>query len=290
MDLLHRCLRGLAAQDAVSYEVIVVHEGNPEIVSLLDSWRGRLPLRGLASPHPGAAIKRNLGWRAAQADLVAFTDDDCEPAPGWLTAVVGVFASDPGVDLVQGPVRAHPDDAHVDGLFARVVTVEGPTETYPAANVAMRRTAIEQVGGFDPQLAAGEDTDLAWRIRELGGGAAYAEAGVVLHAVRPVTLVTHLRSLARWGDLPLVVRRHPQLRRLCHRQWLWKESHATAVPALVGLLLAPRVPAAGLLGLPHLLRRLRQRGVRAGVALTLSDLAEVAVLAIGSARHRSILL
>jgi GT2 family glycosyltransferase len=289
VDLLARCLRGLAAQRGIDYEVVVVHDGDPRIEALLADWSDRLPLRAVRNVDRGASSKRNIGWRTATAPVVAFTDDDCEPTPGWARGVVAAFA-DPDVVVVQGPVAPHPDDADVTGPFARTVEVTELIETFPAANLSVRRTALERVAGFDESLRAGEDTDLAWRVRESGGDVAFAPDALVWHAVREVTFAGHLRSLPRWGDLPLVVRRHPQLRRLTHSRYVWKRTHVTALPALVGAALTPVRPIAAVAALPHVYRRVRADGVRAGCALAVADLAEVAVLVAGSARHRCVLL
>ncbi|MCW2600406.1 MAG: glycosyl transferase family 2 [Frankiales bacterium] len=274
VDLLRRCLRGLTGND-----VLVVHDGNREVVALLDE----LGVRGLEISERGVSAKRNAGWRAATTDLVAFTDDDCEPAPGWLAALVA-----DGSDFVAGPVSPHPED-EASGLWSRTVTSTEPG-FYPGCNLLLRRTWLERVDGFDEQLHGGEDTDLAWRVREAGASHGWAADALVWHAVRPVTFPEQLRSLPRWAGLPLVVRRHPALRQFAYRRWFWKDSHPTAVMALLALLLAARDRRALLGAVPVLVRRMRQAGVGAGLQLAVNDLAEVAVLTAGSARHRSVLL
>ncbi len=288
--LLARCIDGLAAQDGVAFEVIVVHDGNPDVVALLDDRAGDLPLTALQSVRRPPAPKRNLGWRAAQSELVAFTDDDCQPQPGWLRAGVAAFAD--GVDIVQGSVAPHPDDAANRGTFARTLQVSKHTETYPTANLFYRRRALERAGGFDEQFggAAGEDTDLAWRVLASGGRAVFAPDAAVYHAIHPFGFVDHLRSLPRWADLALVVRRHPGVRRLGHRRWFWKATHPTAVLAAVGLLAAPFDRRALALVLPHLVRRVRANGPVEGPQLAVVDLAEVAVMVKGSIQHRVLLL
>lgn len=275
VDLLRRCLRGLQGAD-----VIVVHDGDDGVRALLDE----LGVRGLQIAERGVSAKRNAGWRAATSELVAFTDDDCEPAPGWLDALLA-----DGSDLVAGPVRPHPDDT-AEGLWARTVTAEAPG-FYPGCNLLVRRSALEAVGGFDEGLRGGEDTDLAWRVRASGGSHGWAPDAVVWHAVREVTFVEHLRSLPRWSGLPLVARRHPQLREeLAHRTFFWKDSHPAAVLALAALALSV-VDRRALIGVaPVLLRRVRHAGPRAGVQLAVNDVAEAAVLTAGSVRHRSVLL
>jgi GT2 family glycosyltransferase len=286
--LLERTLRGLAAQD-VSYEAIVVHDGDPGIRALLTQWSDRLPLRALEIPERGAVPKRNTGWRAASAPLIAFTDDDCEPAPGWLKAALAAFDdADETLDLVQGRVDAHPEDDGVDGLFKRTVTVHEHYEGYPNANLIYRRSALERVGGFDHAYwGAGEDSDLAHRVIESGGQVRYVDEALVWHAVRAVGFVDHLKSLPRWANASLTMKRHPQLRPLVHHRVFWKPTHTTGALALAGLLLAPFNWRAVALVAPHFARRIRRSGPRAGVALAVADIAEIAVTVAGSVRYRT---
>jgi GT2 family glycosyltransferase len=217
--------------------------------------------------------------------LVAFTDDDCEPAPGWVDALAAAAAD---ADLVAGPVRPHPDDI-ADGLWARTVTAEQPG-FYPGCNLLVRTALLERVGGFDEGLRGGEDTDLAWRVREAGGRAAWAADGLVWHAVRPVSFAEQLRSLPRWAGLPLVVRRHPQLRALAHRRWFWKPTHPVALLALVGIVASPYRWWTLAAVLPLVVSRVRRAGVRNGLQLAVNDVAETVVLVVGSVRHRAVLL
>jgi GT2 family glycosyltransferase len=276
VDLLRRCLRGLTGE-----QVLVVHDGDAGVVALLSE----LGVPSLRIDERGVSAKRNAGWRAARTSLVAFTDDDCEAAPGWAAALA---ASADHADLVAGPVRPHPEDTGT-GLWARTVVSERPG-FYPGCNLLVRKDFLERVDGFDKSLHGGEDADLAWRVREAGAREAWAEDALVWHAVREVTFWEQLRSLPRWAGLPLVVRRHPQLRELAHRRWFWKPSHPVALLALLGLLLTPLACWAVAAVLPLLLSRLRRGGVRGGLQLAINDVVETAVLVVGSVRHRSVLL
>lgn len=287
--LLDRCLAGLARPQDADFEVIVVHDGHPGVAAVVDRWGDRLPVRRLTISERSAAAKRNAGWRAAEADVIAFTDDDCQPGAGWLGAALAELG--PEIDLVQGRVEPHPDDAHVTGPFARTLQVSEASDTYPNANLVYRRRALERVGGFDEAFwGGGEDTDLAWRVIESGGGVAFAPAALVHHAVRPAGLTAHLRSLPRWATLALVLRRHPSLRRLLHRRLFWKRSHPLALLALIGLVSVPFDARLAALALPLLVRRARQSGLSDGVQLAVADLAEVLVVLAGSVRYRTVLL
>ncbi|HVT76540.1 MAG TPA: glycosyltransferase [Acidimicrobiales bacterium] len=290
--LLERTLRGLAAQDGVEFEAIVVHDGDFGVRALLAQWQDRLPLRALQIPERGAVPKRNVGWRAARAPFVAFTDDDCEPAPGWLKSALAAFEeADDTVDIVQGRVDAHPEDAGVEGVFKRTIEVHERYEGYPNANLVYRRAALERVGGYDDAYwGAGEDSDLAHRVIESGGAVRYVDDAVVWHAVRAVTFQDHLRSLPRWANAPLSIKRHPQLRPLIYRRIFWKKSHTTGALALLGLVLAPFNWRWLALVAPVFARRMRASGGRAGAQLAVADIAEVAVTVAGSARYGTLFI
>jgi GT2 family glycosyltransferase len=165
------------------------------------------------------------------------------------------------------------------------------SEGYPNANLVYRRAALERGGGYDDAYGgAGEDSDLAHRVIESGGGVRYVDEAVVWHAVRAVDFTSHLRSLPRWANAPLTIKRHPQLRPLIHHRIFWKPSHTTGFVALVGLVLAPFNLKALALVAPHFLRRMRRNGARAGAQLAVADIAEVAVTVAGSVRYRTVFI
>ena len=73
------------APDAAELEVLVIdsgsRDGSPEIAKSIG-------VTTLSEPEPGVGPARNRGIAAARGDIVAFTDADCEPTRGWLTALV----------------------------------------------------------------------------------------------------------------------------------------------------------------------------------------------------------
>lgn len=290
-ELLARCLRGLARNAADLREVVVVHSGDTATGKVLAEWAPALPLRAWKGRQTGASARRNEGWRATESELVAFTDDDCEPAPGWAANLVTAFAEQ-RLDVVQGRVEPHPEDEHVRGTFARTVTVRAGGELFVGANLAVRRTALDRVAGFDERLTGGEDTDLAWRIIEtaVGSAAGFAADAMVWHAVRAVSFRQHLRSLPRWATLAEVLRRHPALRQRLIGGVFWKPEHVTATIALAGITAAPVDRRLLALAAPHLLRRVARNGPYAGTELAVGDVVEVGVMIVGSLRHGSLVL
>ncbi len=111
---LAQLLRALAEQERPADEVVVVADGSPastEAVLAAERARGTLPLRTISRPvSAGPATARDEGWRASDAALIAFTDDDCAPTPGWLGAMEFAALANPGC-FVQGRTAAEPGGA-----------------------------------------------------------------------------------------------------------------------------------------------------------------------------------
>jgi GT2 family glycosyltransferase len=223
MDLLDRCLDALTRQTlpAGSYEVIVVDdEPNHNTLHLVAGWRARTLERGprlvyLAnSGRHGPAAARNLGWRAAQAPIVAFTDDDGVPSPAWLAH--GLAAFGPGVDVLSGrvdkPLRATPLDA------GRAYGPGGRPAAPPEvciANCFCRKSVLVALEGFDERFeqASHGDADLHFRLLGMGARIARAPDAVVVQPAPPMHWGASLAQTRRAVFDALLYKKHPQLYR-----------------------------------------------------------------------------
>ena len=284
-------------------EVIVVHDYEGEDAELLDTHplarAGRM--RQLFAPNTGPAVKRNRGWRAARAPLVAFTDDDCRPDPGWLEQLVAGAQRKPG-EIVQGTTRPDPYELRVlSSPHARTVRVTPPHDFANTCNIAYPVALLERVGGFDEGLPApaGEDTDLALRARATGAELVAIPDALVYHAVEAYLLTEAIKLNLRWRHLAFVIKRHPELRRNFKLRVFWRRTHRDLVLLLAGAALASRLPWAVVLAGPWTYRRIkrRRRGKRGLVAGVIElpgglalDLAEVVAMCWGSAQYRTFVL
>jgi GT2 family glycosyltransferase len=158
---------------------------------------------------------------------------------------------------------------------------------------------LERLGGFDERAITGEDVDLSLRAREAGVEAVPAPDAVVYHAVESHTLPGILRQNVKWRHLAYLVKNHPEFRRELTLGVFWDLDHLLITTAAVGALAARRKPALLGLAAPFLIRASRRRGRTArGRAIAVAEvpgvavrqLAEVAGLAFGSVRHRTLLL
>jgi len=219
--LLRELLDGLAAQTWTDLEVVLVDDGSTD--GAADEATGRVvggrPVTVLRREGGGAVAARQAGVAAARGRILAFTDSDCVPDPGWLAA--GVAAIEAGADVVQGHTRpARPRRPLERSLW---VVDEG---LYPTCNVLYRREAYEAAGGFDAGIADrygfrpgsrakglgfGEDTLLGWRVRR-AGRAAYVPEALVAHAVFPPDLRDQLSRTLQGAAFPALVREIPELR------------------------------------------------------------------------------
>jgi hypothetical protein len=98
---LRRCLKSLAELDHPDYEVIVV-DNRPAGAPPADIEGARV----VREPRPGASAARNRGASVATGEIVAFTDDDVQAHPGWLSALCRRFARRPRISAVTGLVRS----------------------------------------------------------------------------------------------------------------------------------------------------------------------------------------
>lgn len=148
-------------------------------------------LRVVRAGLPGASRARNLGAASTTAPLIAFTDDDCLVAPGWTEAVEASFVN-PAVGFVTGRVVA--DAASGEGVALlpseepqTYLTGEDPGSMGHGANMAFRRTAFEEIDGFDEVLGAGaplhssEDKDAFWRVLRSGWTGRYEPSATLVH-------------------------------------------------------------------------------------------------------------
>ena len=307
---LRALLDALAAQSlrAGRWEAVVVHDDGPGPTEdlLRDhplAAAGVLRHRSVAPGTGSAARMRNVGWRAAGGRLIAFTDDDCRPHPDWLERLLAATARKAGA-IVQGRTRPDPAEAALLAGASRASTrdVAPPTPFGETCNIAYPRALLAALDGFHEgsALPFGEDMDLLLRARR---------AGAVLQAA-PDAVVDARRRAADARPAPALVgparadaaRGRPQPR--------GAPLHRAALPQLPGqpARVAParrcrpgaRASAgAPLLALPwlrHAARRRRARAARGATRLrvlgeaVVTDAVDLAYLARGSARHRTLWL
>ncbi|MGE0803064.1 MAG: glycosyltransferase family A protein [Lautropia sp.] len=132
-------------------------------------------LRVVGEPRKGLTLARRCGHRQAREPIVAWIDADTRMPPGWIERVWDSFEAAPDLVCVSGPYRYHDQPAWQRALvwlYWRLLALPCYWWTgYLAVggNFAVRRIAVDRIGGFDPSIEFwGEDTDIARRLAKVG--------------------------------------------------------------------------------------------------------------------------
>lgn len=243
---LERCLDALAALAPAPDELVVVVDGGDPAVAAAARARG-LRVEPLV-PAAGPAATRNRGVLATAAPIVVFVDSDVAPPPDGPARMAAVLAAADEVSAAYGSYDDRPEAPGVVSRFKNLLHhwthQQAPRDasTFWTGFGAIRRSAFEAVGGFDPAQRWLEDVELGYRLRA---------SGRRVVAV-PELQATHLKTWTLGSLLTSdVLHRALPWTELIHR---WRSFPAElnlswtgrASVALVGLL------AVGLLGTPWL--------------------------------------
>jgi GT2 family glycosyltransferase len=181
---LERCLD--AARKQLSHVVYVDSGSTDGSVKLAERLGVEVVALDMSRPFT-AARARNAGLRRAQEirpglEYVQFVDGDCELDPAWLERAHAFLAEHPHVAVVSGRVRERFPDA---SIYNRLCDLEwdtpiGRTDA-SGGNAFIRVRAFDEVDGFAPELIAGEEPDLCYRLRARGWEIWRLDAEMVLH-------------------------------------------------------------------------------------------------------------
>lgn len=213
-EILPDCLTACLALDYPDFEVLVVDDGSTDDTATVTA---RFPeVRYLCQDHGGLSVARNYGAQQATGELIAYTDDDCQPDRDWLFWIARAF-HDPQTGAAGGPnLPPAPTGiqeaivAAAPGAPSHVLTGDLQAEHLPGCNLVLRRTALESIGGFRSQfVTAGDDVDLCWRLLDHGWQLAFAPAAFVWHR-RRTSVLRYLRQQSGYGRAEaLLFEAHP---------------------------------------------------------------------------------
>jgi GT2 family glycosyltransferase len=209
---LRELLRTLEDDRTPAHRVIVVDDRR-EPAEPLALGDVDLPVTLVTGRGGGPASARNAGWRVCDCDWIAFLDDDVRVPLGWSDALLrDLAAAAPRLAGSQGRITVPlPSDRAPTDWERNVRGLE--TARWATADMAYRRRALEDVGGFDERFprAYREDADLALRVRGAGWQLRRGDRRIV-HPVRPAGPWTSVRLQAGNAD-------DARMRSLHGRRW-----------------------------------------------------------------------
>jgi GT2 family glycosyltransferase len=240
-----RVLDGYERQDAApgSFEVVVVVDAaDPDPAAAAAAIGERsFPVRLLHGEVPGLSGNRNVGWRAATAPLVLFTDNDTIPAPALVREHLEWHRHHPAEEVVVlGHVRWSRDvkvnpfmhwlDFGMQFDFPSIEGVEAGWGRFYGANVSVKRPFVDRVGGFDEQRLPYlyDDLDFAYRASKLGLRVLYNRRAVVEH-LREIDLAYWQQRMDRAAMAEReFLAKHPELEPYFFRMYSYAASRPPA--------------------------------------------------------------
>jgi GT2 family glycosyltransferase len=199
-EMAGECVAALLAQGHPSFEILVLDQsaGDEAASAVERAAQGRANVRVVRLTSAGRSRALNAGIPLACGEWIVMTDDDCEPATGWLAALEEEARRAPARTVIVG--RVLPGEVP-PGMGVPPSTIEDPEPAdyegrvrrdlvYP--NIALPRRAFDEVGLFDVRmgvgtpLPGGEDNDFGYRLLRGGWRILYRPGPAVIHrAWRP---------------------------------------------------------------------------------------------------------
>lgn len=209
-----RCIEAVLGGERPPDELLLVIDNNLELRELFAAELGNR-ITVLDNTGHGLSEGRNTGWRRATSEIVAFIDDDAWPEPDWLAELVTAF-SDPAVLGAGGriepdweePTLALPPELYwiVGSTYRGHREDKGPITRPIGANMAARRSALSDLGGFSPSfgrrtgMKESSNEELAFfatLAEELGTGRIWYAPTAVVHHFAPADRCSFSYLVAR---------------------------------------------------------------------------------------------
>ena len=236
--MIGMCLESLASQSRAPDEIIVVDNGSTDQTVLrVKEWavtHTKITLSLVMEKKLGPSAARNRGVKAAKGKIVAFLDSDCIAPTDWLQRIAEEIHN--GADAVGGPYQTHSSASAIEKYAAMSWFVSGENQAFHfhhpfisrfllGGNMALLRRHLEEVGGFDETLRAGEDLDLSFRLAKNGLSLKYVPQLAVIHQIQS-HFSKRVRRAFSHGTLQSKIAQRDFYRRLTFsvsgRSWQWR--------------------------------------------------------------------
>jgi glycosyltransferase involved in cell wall biosynthesis len=198
-QFLGACLHSLLAQSRIPDEILVVNNASTDQTrAVAQQIEG---VRVVDEPRKGLVVARETARRHAVGDILVYVDADCRAPLRWLEQVEGHFLRTPDLIALSGPYRFYDWDwwgrlliraydftlAPATQLLVKYVLRIGTI--FYGGNFAVRRHALERIGGFDTSIEFhGEDTNLGRRLFAIGRVSLYHDCYLYTSARRYVAM------------------------------------------------------------------------------------------------------
>ncbi|MCX5963333.1 MAG: glycosyltransferase family A protein [Cyanobacteria bacterium] len=203
---LAKAIESLLIQTCENYEILIIDNASTDrTAEVAESYLDNPRVRYHYEVKVGLSIARNTGAQLATSPLIAYLDDDAIASPQWLQTFIEAYAQDPKLAISGGKVTliwecAKPEwlSENLSGnlgfydLGDQPVKIDQPGLTPRGLNYAMRRTFLDQVGGFDlnlgrvgKNLLSNEELHMTNLALQSGWNVTYLPNAIAGHHVAP---------------------------------------------------------------------------------------------------------
>jgi glycosyltransferase involved in cell wall biosynthesis len=168
-NYLGAAIDSLLAQEFVgNFEIVVVDNASSDRTKAIVSAKAEdSRIKYIFEPTIGLSVARNTGAKAAQAEILTYLDDDAVASPQWLKYLYSAYQENPKLAIAGGKITLiwpqgvtapnwlSPGLAENLGAYdlgEKTIYIQQPGKTPRGLNYSIRRSFLEQIGGFDPQL------------------------------------------------------------------------------------------------------------------------------------------
>lgn len=172
---LGSCLDSLLNQDTqIPYEILVIENGSSDKTT--DIARSFEKIRLIHEPKLGLPLVRQIGYKTARGDLLAYVDADSIVPPNWVSSIFEASRQNPDAVALRGPFRyILKSPFHRFWFWIYFNVIERATywlnrgQLLAGGNFAVKKEALDKIGGFNLNIKFyGEDVELASRLKKIG--------------------------------------------------------------------------------------------------------------------------
>jgi glycosyltransferase involved in cell wall biosynthesis len=161
---ISRCLDSVLDQsvDPATYEVLVVDNHSTDRTAAIAEDKG---VKVVSEPKKGYVHALRKGVEESLGQILAFTDADCRVPPHWISKILDDFAARPDIVAVGGKLIFYDVNPMLDKVTRLILSF---TDTLPGNNMAIRREALDRIGGFNPNVNLSLDYWATLKLRAVG--------------------------------------------------------------------------------------------------------------------------
>ena len=225
-NTIERCLNSIFNLDYPNKEVIVVDgcstDGTLDIVK-------KFNVKIFSDEGRGLSYARDLGWRKAGGEFIAYIDADMIINSDWIIQMLKRFMEDERLAGLEDQTLSFPEEGYLsklDDYGYRVFNLRRTSgrwvfRTIGTANSLWRRKALEDVNGFDYRFKyTAEDGDLSYRLYKRGWRLGLCMEAISYHSYRPTWKGCFKRQFYYgYGDYQLAKKHNTPIHKTDFPKW-----------------------------------------------------------------------